>query len=1099
MSDKLAPPAVASPRAPGRPFVGRTGELHELRAALDEAQDGHGLLVLLSGEPGIGKTRLMQEVAREAGERGWRVAAGRCWEEGGAPAYWPWIQAVRALGGDVERFAAAAGGSGDPETERFRLFDAAGQFLVKAARDRPLMIVLDDLHAADAPSLVLLRFVSEAIADAPILVVGSYREREVRLRERRESFAELIRISARISLQGLGVDDVEAYLADVTSREASRSMAPRLQALTGGNPFFIGEVVRVVAHDGLSTGDADLDPIGRVPDEVRTLLRRRMADLPDGTVAALRVAAVIGREFHLRVLERTSRLSVVDLLDVLAEAVDAGVISEDPAIPRRYAFVHELVRETLYDDLAPARLLELHQTIGAVLEDLYRNDLDPHLSEIAHHLALAAPMGDAAAAVDYLVRAGDRAASILAYEEAGVHYERALGLLGAAEEGSRERRCELLLRLGDARWRAGDTRAARASFEEAVELTRRLGDGEMLARAALGYVIGLGGFLLFARFEAGATGVGLLEEALAALPPEDSPLRARVLARLAVEMYTSNEVERRLELSGEGIEMSRRLGDSEALVTALHARHWALGAPEMVHERLEKTEEMLAVAADLGNQELAFLAHNARFHCFLELCDGPGVDAEIAAVRELAERLQQPFYRWHGVCLQVIRATLDGRFDEAERLAREALRIARLRHSEYAAYIYEYAQMAAIRWAQGRLEEYWPEIADHGDRFPWVPRWREALVAAEGGDRRTAAAELARHSGSGFTDIPRDGFWLLWLCSLAQACILVGDERGARRLYELLLPFADRNANSLSQQPLGPVALRLGMLAAMLELWEEAEGHFETALARCELLGARAIRARVLLEYARVLLARSWEGDAERAAALLEDARRLAEDLDLQGVLRRVAAIGPAAERKPEASLREARFQREGDFWAVAYAGEAFSLRDVKGLRYLALLLAAPGTDVHVLELVSASEAPPERHGRAELAQAGLHGSWPADAGPVLDARAKDEYRHRLEDLRAELDEAQRFRDEERAAGLEEEIDTLVDEIARAAGLGDRDRPSTSAAERARVSVTKAIRTAIRLIAAQSPELAEHLRSSIRTGRFCSYAPPGETPPVWRL
>jgi predicted ATPase len=254
MSGKPAPTALTSPRGSGRPFVGRAGELGELRGALEEAHEGRGLLVLLSGEPGIGKTRLMQEAAREAGERGWRVAAGRCWEEGGAPAYWPWIQAVRALGGDVGRFAAAAGGSGDPETVRFRLFDAAGQFLVAVARDRPLMIVLDDLHAADAASLVLLRFVSEAIADAPILILGSYREREVRLHERRESFAELTRTATRISLQGLSVDDVEAYLAGVTGQAASRSLAARLHALTGGNPFFLGEVVRAVARDGLPEG-----------------------------------------------------------------------------------------------------------------------------------------------------------------------------------------------------------------------------------------------------------------------------------------------------------------------------------------------------------------------------------------------------------------------------------------------------------------------------------------------------------------------------------------------------------------------------------------------------------------------------------------------------------------------------------------------------------------------------------------------------------------------------------------------------------------------------------------------------------------------------
>ena len=879
--DKLAPGPAVPHRAGGRPFVGRAPELVELRAGLDETAEGRGALFLLSGEPGIGKTRLMQELSREAAERGWRTAAGRCWEEGGAPVYWPWIQAVRALGGDFEQLAGATPDSVDPETTRFRLFDAVAEFLVETARKRPLIIVLDDLHAADAGSLVMLRFVSEAVSDAPVLIVGSYREREAQLPERAESFAGLVRVATRVSLQGLSADEVGAYLGDVTGDQASPDLVARIHVLTGGNPFFLGEVVRVVAHD----------PMGRIPEELRTLLRRRMADLPDDAVEALHVAAVVGREFNLRVLERTSELGVARLLDVLADAEAAGVVAEDPATPRRYAFVHELVRETLYDDLAAAKRLELHGTIGGVLEELYRNDLDPHLSEIANHLALAAPLGDVSRAVDYLVRAGDRAASLVAYEEAGRHYERALGLVGASEEASRELRCELLLRLGDAHWRAGDTRAARGSFEQAAEVARRLGDGEMLARAALGYVIGLGGFLLFARFEAGATGIGLLEEALGALPAEDSPLRARVLARLAVEMYSSHEGERRLAVSAEAIEMSRRLGDSEALVTALHAQHWARGDPEMVYERLENAEEMLAVAEQLGDQEFAFLAHNCRLSCLLELCDGAGLDAEIAAIADLADRIHQPFYRWHGVCLKVIRAVLDGRFDDAERLAQEALRIARLRHSEYAAYVYEHAQLVAIRWAQGRFDEYWPEVAYHGERYLWIPRWREALAAAESGDRAAAALELAR-AGHGFAEIPRDGFWLLRLCSLAEACVLVGDRADAERLYDLLLPYADRNAIALTQVPFGPVALRLGMLAALLERWDEAETHFEAALERCELLGARAMRPRVLREYARGLVRRTGEGDSARAAALHAEADRLSGDV---GIVSRAPAPGGAA------------------------------------------------------------------------------------------------------------------------------------------------------------------------------------------------------------
>jgi hypothetical protein len=1079
MAEKLAPGPASQHR--GRPFVGRTAELEELRAGLDDTAEGRGALFLLSGEPGIGKTRLVQELSREARERGWQVAAGRCWEEGGAPVYWPWIQAVRALGGDFERLAAGTGESVAPQTVRFRLFDVVAEFLVDTARSRPLIVILEDLHAADSASLLMLRFVSEAIAGAPVLVVGSYREREAQLHERPESFAELVRQATRVSLKGLSADEVEAYLTDVGGAEPAPSLAARLHVLTGGNPFFLGEVVRVVAHDSPFDGDAVLDPMGRVPEALRTLLRRRMADLPEDAVEALHVAAVVGREFNLRVLERTTPLSVGRLLDVLAEAGDAGVIAEDAATPRRYAFVHELVRETLYDDLAAAKRLELHRAIGAVLEELYRHDLDPHLSEIAHHLSLAAPVGDVSAAVDYLVRAGDRAASLVAYEEAGLHYERALNLVGASEEGSRELRCELLLRLGDAHWRAGDTRAARASFEEAAEVARRLGEGEMLARAALGYVIGLGGFLLFARFEAGATGIGLLEEALAALPPEDSPLRARVLARLAVEMYSSHEAERRLAVSAEAIEMSRRLEDSEALVTALHARHWARGDPEMVHERLENAEEMLAVAQQLGDQEFAFLAHNCRLSCLLELCDGAGLDAEIAAIVDLADRIHQPFYRWHGVCLKVIRAVLDGRFGDAERLAEEALHIARLRHSEYAAYVYEHAQLVAIRWAQGRLDEYWPQVAHHGERYLWIPRWRDALAAADRGDRAAAALELAR-SGHAFAEIPRDGFWLLRLCSLADACVLAGDPADAERLHDLLLPYGDRNAIALTQVPFGPVALRLGMLAAMLERWDEAEQHFETALERCELLGARAVRPRVLCEYARALVARSGEGDSERAAALVAEAERLSEDLG-------IASRAPAPARP-----REARFTREGEFWTIAYDGQTMRLRDVKGLRYVAFLLAAPGSEVHVLELVAAVDGAPRAAG---VAGEGLHASAGAGVDPLLDARAKTEYRGRLEDLRAELEEARAFADGERAARIELEIDALVEELTHAAGLRGKDRQMASPAERARVNVTKAIRTAIKLAGRDSAALEAHLTASIHTGRFCSYAPPGEEPPRW--
>jgi predicted ATPase/class 3 adenylate cyclase len=1096
-----APTVVATAPSASRPFVGRTRELHELRAAFDEADSGRGSLVLVTGEPGIGKTRLMQEFSGTAPDRGWHVVVGRCWEEGGAPPYWPWIQVVRGAGGEFERLAqtpsnGAAGPGADPESVRFRLFDAVTRFLVESALARPLVIVVDDLHAADAPSLLLLRFLGGAIADSRLLVVASYREAESRAHELATIFGELARVGRRVSLRGLSTDEVEAYVAHVAG-EASRTEAVRLRAITGGNPFFLGEVMRLLSGGGglLGAEGEDIrDPMLRVPEEVRSLIRRRVAGLSHEAITSLDVAAVIGREFDFRVLERTSRLGSVRLLDVVAEAVEAGLVLDGPGTGR-YTFVHDLVRETLYEDLPPSRRLELHLTLGRVLEELSRGDVDPPLSEIAHHLALAAPLGDVDEAVDYLLRAGDRAGSVLAYEEAAAHYGRALELIGTGDEPSPERRCELLLRLGDAQWRAGNAEAARSSFEQATEVARRVGDGELLARAALGYVVALGGFIFLARFEVGTSAAGLLEEALAALPEEDSPVRAQLLARLAMELLGPLQpVERRVEVSRNALEMARRLGDSATLVTALHARHWAFTTPGMQLERLQNTEEMLRVGRETANQEMEFLAHNARFHCFLELCDGAAMDAEMETMTEIADVIRQPEYLWHATCLRCIRATLDGRFQDAERLGREALETTGLRRSGYPAYVLEYAQPFAIAWAQGHVEVLSRLSDRHGERYPWIARWRNALAAAEAGDERAAWAELERHAGQEFAELPQDGLWVLHLCGLAQAAVLTRDLERGEQLYGLLLPHAELNAVALSQQPFGPVALRLGMLAAMFGRWDDAEWHFETAVKRCDLLGARAIRARVSYEYARMLLARGADGDASRAASLLDDAAGLCEELGMPGIRERISVLTRPAQEAPTAS-----FRREGEFWTIAYAGETLRLRDVKGLRYLAFLLGSPGKEVHALELAQAAEGLAVGHAEANRAESDVRPSSLSATEALLDAQAKEAYRRRLEELGDDLQEARDWGDPERIAGIEEEIDALTDELARAAGLGGRDREQPSPAERARVSVTKAIRAAIKSIDRHSPELGAHLTASIHTGRFCSYAPPGEAPPRWSL
>jgi hypothetical protein len=282
----------------------------------------------------------------------------------------------------------------------------------------------------------------------------------------------------------------------------------------------------------------------------------------------------------------------------------------------------------------------------------------------------------------------------------------------------------------------------------------------------------------------------------------------------------------------------------------------------------------------------------------------------------------------------------------------------------------------------------------------------------------------------------------------------------------------------------------------LLERWGDADRHFATALGRCELLCARAIRGRVLLEHARALGARGEGGDRERIAAMLEEAARLCDELGMTGLLARVSALRGQPPAAP--SDLDAVFRHEGDFWTIAYEGQMFRLRDVKGLRYIASLLASPGREVHVLELVNAATGR-AADARARLAEDDVVASWPSDFDPMLDDQARKDYGRRLEELEEELEQARDWGDTERAARLADELDLLTKELGRAVGLRGRDRTFSSPAERARISVTKAIRTAIRLIDKHCPELAAHFEASIQTGRSCSYATHGAPPPSWSL
>jgi len=620
-------------------FVGRTEELSRLGTLWAEVRSGRLRAALLAGEPGIGKTRLAAELARSAYEEGAMVLFGRCDEEMLVP-YQPFVEALRhyvatcplstlraqlqGLGGELTRLLPKLGQRvadlppplrAEPETERYRLFEAVTTLLMSMAQAQPVVLLLDDLHWADKPTLLLFRHILRSLENGALLVIGNYRDTDLTpSHPLADLLADLRReqLSERILLSGLSQAEVSDLLQTMAGHDVPAELGSALHRETEGNPFFIGEVLRHLAEtgaisrrDGRWTTSLGIDQLG-IPEGVREVVGRRLLHLSADANQALTIASVIGREFGLDVLERVSELSTERLLETLDEAAAARLVAEVPGAADRYAFSHTLIRETLYRNLATPRRIRVHRQIGEALEALY-GDSTSHLPELALHFYEAAHAGDLQKATEYCRRAGETATALLAYEEAAGHYERALQALELADRArGKLERGELLLMLGQAQWRSGEIEKAKETFEQAASLARALDAPELLARAALGYGSGLGG----AGFALGTDVrlVSLLEEGLRALPECDSVLRARLLSRLAVELYFTpsiDTVDRRSRLSSEALEMASRLGDRPARLVALYSRHWALLGPDVdIDERLAIGAEMIALASESGDREM---------------------------------------------------------------------------------------------------------------------------------------------------------------------------------------------------------------------------------------------------------------------------------------------------------------------------------------------------------------------------------------------------------------------------------------------------------------------------------------------------------------
>lgn len=1072
----------------GVPFVGREVELRALRAGLADAARGRGRILLVGGEPGIGKTRLAEAAGGEARALGFAVALGACDPCAGTPEYWPWRQVHHALitpeGGEplpptapvllegmlMSDLASAAnrpGSDGIPEQRRFQLFDIAARAIVRRSRRQPVLLVLEDLQWADRSSLLLLEFLAPRLRSAAIVLLATYRDLDAI--PDHPLYAALAAVSRhahtqRLVLRGLDADALARFVAATAGLPPSEPAVEAMLRDTGGNPFFVSEVVRLLASEAqlerLAAGASV--PLG-VPPSVREVTAQRLARLSPAARELLDLAATIGVEIPVAVLASATGQPPIQVLAALEEPLAARLVTEVREDPGRWRFTHALVREALYDALGPARRAALHRAIGEALERLHGELDGPHLDELAHHFTCAAPGGAVDKAVEYCTRAAVRAMERYGFDESARHYERALALLPGTQQ---HRRGELLLGHARARKIAGDPQAAGQAFFEAAELGLRLGDAELLAQAALRD----GLWWAVTSYADDQRVMALLEEARTRLGGEDSPLRAAVLAYLATGLaYAAGELDRGWAVAADAVAMARRLGDPSLLVQCLVLQHQVGQHPDGLARRREIADELDRFAAASARADLDCLVQWMRAIDLLEIGDRVGAEPHVAACRRLADEVRQPLHLWNAARLRVTCLLLEGRTAEAKQGMHDTLELGRQAVGGLAIDGF-LAQRAELLWQQGRLTETIAllETGIATRREERTLRCGLALVLAEQGAVVRARAEVDALAASGIASWPRGHHWLAQLSWLGRAAAVVGDRERAAEIYTLLSPYADRTVvigPSFFCQ--GSVARGLGVLAGTLERWDESMAHFETALAVDRGMGAAPYVAFTERDRETVIRARDGALPARQPASSSMEA--------------------PATPTVPAARV----FRREGNFWTVAWDDAVVRLKDNRGLQYLAQLLARPGEEVHVLDLVAAVHAEPGQAARRHLAS--------ADAGTVLDATARAAYRRRLADLRDELEDAAAYGDLGRTDRLRAEMEFLTEELASAMGIGGSARRVGGPSERARSAVTQNIRSALKRLVQALPALDAPLARRIRTGAFCVYEPDPSRPVAWRL
>lgn len=896
-------------------FVGREREIGELQHSLDAALAQHREFVLISGESGVGKTRLVEKTALHAIHRGAFVAWGRCWGTGNSSPYLPWREALRACVGSsdskkpagsdsfrgssqevnrqLEQFVdeptlecAESTSSNDQDfggRHRLTLFRTISDYLKNFASQTPLCLVFDDFHAADEDSILLLEYIVRDIRTSRLLIVVIYQETEIQLDpELSQRFAQLSREGKSLIVGGLDETCVKKLFEAKTGGRLDSNIIDSLINTTEGNSFFLHEILNYLLSERrgeFSSFDGTTDL--QLPNSVRSAVTRRLKRISAAAIEVLRVASVIGREFDLDLLSVITGQGRSTLLKLLDEALQLGDIDYGSRGAAVYRFRHALISQTLRADLSPTRKSDLHFRVAQGLEKLLTSHDNSRLSEVAFHYIQALPSGDSEKAAHFATLAGRQANLQLAHKEAVRLFRNALFALGP--DADAQQRCDLLQEMGVAQVQSGDYPGSRQTFLTAVNLARQIPNAASLVEAALGYGTQTSNF---GRVD--QTLVGLLEEALAKIDASNLVARARLLGRLAQELYWSKDHSRRLDISKQAVILAHQSDDALALVRALYASYLTQWSPETAEQRRIVLNELICVSKENNLKDWLRRASWHRIGELLEIGDVTELDSEILRYHVLTGELR----RNDGFCeiIDAMKALLDGRFDEAEQLSIQALN-SQGEFDESFAHFFA-SQIGIVRAEQGRLADLEPIIRGIVTRYPNLiyARCGLAFCYAEMNRQAEASAEFEHLAADNCTLVPRDATWVASIVLLTETCVYLRDVEKAPMLYALLLPFAAQNVVLGSHLCYGPVAYYLGKVSTQLNKFEEAKLHFEQALKMNLKIGARPWLAHTQFEIAAMIHQMS-KGDVERALVLVESSIALSSALKMAKLEQKAIAL----------------------------------------------------------------------------------------------------------------------------------------------------------------------------------------------------------------